>query len=137
MSAELWRWAAMIGLALFGSPLPSAAAEKNAPRAALVQRAGVKLEVEPSNDCMPPRELGHAVEGVLGRRVFVRTAATHRVRLRRMRAGSGWSAVILLDTHDGHTIGSRRIVSAEPDCRALDEALVLVLSLMLDLPEER
>ena len=83
-----------------------------------------------AESCIDAAALTTAVEARLGRPVFVRSEAPAVII--DGRASPGWHVAIAVRGADGATIGERVLDKSAADCRALDEALVLVLSLIID-----
>lgn len=84
-------------------------------------------------ECIQPSELVQAVEEKLGRPVF---GANPEFRIDGfVKATSNpqrWKAKLTLLDVQGAVLGSRDVASAEKNCRALDDSLVLVMALMID-----
>lgn len=83
--------------------------------------------------CATPPDVAQAVEQRLERRVFVSpTDAELWVEGRVEHTETGWQAVIGMMDADGAEIGTRTIEVDDPDCRALDASVALVVSAMID-----
>lgn len=85
--------------------------------------------------CLPAEALEESVEAQLGRTVFGEAPEI----VLRMRVEQSESAVeigLTLSTRGGALLGRRALRSATTDCRSLDEELVIVVSLLVDLPED-
>jgi hypothetical protein len=80
-------------------------------------------------------ELEVAVEAQLGRDAIAEPADVV-VDVSEGVAGPGLDVTLALRTLDGRTLGTRTLRVAGEDCRAVDEELALVLSLLIDLPED-
>jgi hypothetical protein len=89
--------------------------------------------------CIDRATLSKRVEQVVGRRVFSRgegADATIRGRIAPVPGGRGWLAVVEARS-EGATTLERELALAAADCRDLDEALVLVVALMVDSSERQ
>jgi hypothetical protein len=85
-----------------------------------------------AESCASSAELVAAVEKRLGREVFtIATKSDLAIEGRVERTKSTWRATIV-SRADGKTLGTRVVDSAESSCRALDEAIVLVLAVTID-----
>jgi len=86
-----------------------------------------------AESCLSTRALAEAVEGRLGRSVFVSASRGEvSVEGRVERLIDHWSAVVTLSAPDGTLLGNRTLESVEPECSALDGPLALVIALMID-----
>jgi hypothetical protein len=109
--------------------LASSAFVCGAPRDPSVPR----LEWRAPPECIAARELDRLVTTELGRPAFAAAAEELVVRGRIVRAASGaYDAVVELDRTSGEALGVRRISSDNHACRSLDEALVVMLGIMLN-----
>lgn len=87
-------------------------------------------------ECPSLGQLAVAVEDRLGRRLFVPASqADLRVTLAYGQVGGEWYADVGLQTSSGQPLGDRRVSSSSRDCSAIEEALALVVALMVDLPQ--
>jgi hypothetical protein len=87
-----------------------------------------------AESCIPTPELGARVEAHLGRSVLV-SPSTADISIEGRVAkteGGRYKAIVGGTRRDGTPIGTREIVSETPNCRSLDDALVLVVALMID-----
>ncbi|HEX3772416.1 MAG TPA: hypothetical protein VHV30_16175 [Polyangiaceae bacterium] len=89
-----------------------------------------------AEECIDGRELASRVEGVVGREVFApgggsATAVDGTVG---PAPGGGWEAVVDAK-NDGAVVMRRQVTVSGADCRRLDEAVVLVVALMVDSAE--
>lgn len=108
---------------------PSARAEPDARRTSTL--AWVRLPG--AEACIGPVELAAAVEARLGRVVFAPVSrADLAVEGRIEPTGLGFGATLVVSDRDGRRLGARELRSKERDCRAIDRALVLVTSLLID-----
>jgi hypothetical protein len=82
--------------------------------------------------CIDARALSSAVELRLGRAVFTTDAPEVIIEAHVRPANTGWHAAIAIRGADGTSIGQRELEEPAPDCRALDDALVLVVALTID-----
>lgn len=84
--------------------------------------------------CIGAGELARRVEQRLGRSALVAPSQADRSVEGRVagRSGGRWRATVALARRDGVILSERSIETAEVDCRALDEALVLVIALLID-----
>ncbi len=80
--------------------------------------------------CIDPDALTAAVEARLGRIVFARTDKPAVIIDGRV--SPSWHVAIWVRNADGSPIGERVLDEPAASCRALDEALVLVISLIID-----
>ncbi|OJY22253.1 MAG: hypothetical protein BGO98_37325 [Myxococcales bacterium 68-20] len=87
--------------------------------------------------CLSEEELVEDVEVTLRRRPFAPRAAADRflrAAIARSESGIGWTARIALSTRDGESLGARDITIENESCAEASEAIVLALSLMVELP---
>jgi hypothetical protein len=92
-----------------------------------------RLEWRAPPECIGPNELDRLVTEELGRPAFAPGAEELVVRGRVVRAASGiYDAEVELDRISGDALGVRRISSDNRDCRSLDDALVVMLGIMLN-----
>jgi hypothetical protein len=86
--------------------------------------------------CIGTRALAEAVETRLQRRVIVSAAQADLSIEGRVEPHAaprrGYRAVVVVSSPDGTVLGERTIETDESDCGALDEALVLVIAVMID-----
>jgi hypothetical protein len=82
-------------------------------------------------DCIPRQELSSRVEATIGHRVFANEGEASVHGTIGPSAAGGWLAVVEL-RHEGRPPVRRELSLATGDCRAFDEALVLVVALMVD-----
>lgn len=83
--------------------------------------------------CVGPVELAAAVEARLGRVVFAPVSrAELAVEGRIEPRDGGFAAALSVSDREGRRLGQRELASKQPDCRAMDRALVLVTSLLID-----
>jgi hypothetical protein len=90
---------------------------------------------EGAEGCIGGKELAEAVEGQLGRKVFVSASAGEVAvegRVDKAADGAGWRATIRISDEHGTVVGSREISSPETDCRRMDESLAFVVAVMID-----
>jgi hypothetical protein len=100
-------------------------------------RARVVWERGPDTEsCMTPVELEAAVESRLGRKLFAvagaEPAVTLRVKLERLTESGRFHAQVWVDAADARALDTRDLEVGGEDCRALDEPLALVVSLIAD-----
>jgi hypothetical protein len=89
---------------------------------------------EGAEQCLANSALMTAVEARLGRRVFTsRESADVTAQLTAQHDGAAFHIVMALVDRDGHALGTRRLESRAGHCSALDDSVVLVLSLAVDL----
>jgi hypothetical protein len=108
-----------------------------AARAERGARAELVWERGPETDgCIAPAELEAAVESRLGRKLFAagvaEPALTLHVKLERLPDDAGFHAQVWLKADDSREPDTRDLEVAGEDCRALDEPLALVVSLIAD-----
>jgi hypothetical protein len=88
---------------------------------------------EDARGCIFSQDLARSVEHRLGRRVFTSMADAGFVIEGRIESvPGGFAADVALCGADGSVLGRRHVVANEPDCRALDRSLSLVLALIID-----
>lgn len=89
--------------------------------------------LEGADECIAAPELATRVEERVGQKVLVPPSeAQLSIEGRVVRAGKTWRAVIALARATGEVLWERTLETREPGCRALDDALVLVIALSLD-----
>jgi hypothetical protein len=116
----------------------------------LWSRAGFALDAKPrvalelkrgegTDKCIQSAAVEHAVERRLRRPVFAsKDAADLGIEVALAREPDGaWSAKLVLRGRDGSEIGSRELDTHASHCSSLDDALVLVVALLVDSPEAR
>lgn len=116
----------------------------------LWSRAGFALDANPrvaleltrgegTNKCIQRAAVEHAVERRLRRPVFAaKDTADLEIAVALAREPDGaWSAKLVLRGRDGTEVGSRELDTHAAHCSALDDALVLVVALLVDSPEAR
>lgn len=84
--------------------------------------------------CAGLAELSERVESYLKRRVLgppTRTSTLLECSIEPQSSG-GWQVRIRMLDRDGRPLGHRDLASAQPDCRAAEEAAALTLALMID-----
>ena len=99
--------------------------------AAATESWGLKWKAPPG--CIEPAQLARAVEGRLGFSVFG-AGAKHRIdgELTRSATAPRWRASFVAVDAEGSVLGSRELTSDDSSCRALDDKLVMVVSVMID-----
>lgn len=86
-----------------------------------------------ADGCIATQALARAVEGRLGRKVFVSPAeADVSVEGRAEKKAQGFSATIVLRDSEGKVLGTRSLEKSGASCDALTESLVLVVAVMID-----
>ena len=83
--------------------------------------------------CIDPQALRNAVDARLGRPVFTDTeqrAVSIEGNVRPTQ--HGWHVAITVHGPDQEPLGQRELEESAPDCRVLDEALVLMIALIVD-----
>jgi hypothetical protein len=87
-----------------------------------------------AESCVGAAELARRVEERLGRAALVAPSQADRSVEGRVsrRRGGGWQAALVLADASGAIQSERALETRERDCRALDEALVLVIALLID-----
>lgn len=113
-------------------------------------RAGFALEANPrvtlgltrgdgTETCLRGAAIERAVERRLRRRVFARNESPDlRIDVALAREADGaWSARLVLRGRSGAELGARELDTHAAHCSALDDALVLVVALLVDSPEAR
>jgi hypothetical protein len=114
--------------AAFADPAPRAAPSSPRPTSAL---SWVRLPGAES--CLAASELSTRVEAKLGRAVFVSPSLADlliEARAELVSKKNGYRVVVTGTRRDGTALGSREL--AGPDCKSLEEGLVLILALMID-----
>jgi hypothetical protein len=81
--------------------------------------------------CVDAGALAGAVEARLGRSVFTRTDSSAAVTID-ARVSPHWHVAISVHGANGNAIGERMLDEPGANCHALDDALVLVLALIID-----
>jgi hypothetical protein len=98
-------------------------------------RALLRWQKPPASTCIGQSELEQRVEQLLGRRAFVSPPeADVAVRGSIERSGDVWLARIAVVGVDGTPVAVRELRGTEPDCAALNPALVIVLATLFDAP---
>jgi hypothetical protein len=119
-------WSALIWSVALCSAWPCAARERE---------HGVALNwlrLPGAQACVPAAELSERVERRLERSVFaVDAAAAFSVDGSVQPSAAGFAVRLSLSDRAGRVLGERTLESADSDCRKLDDALVLVIALML------
>jgi hypothetical protein len=83
--------------------------------------------------CIGSLELARAVENRMGRSLFASPArAELAVEGRAQRRANGYQATLSVARADGTLIGTRELAVDGPDCRLMDEGLIVMLALMID-----
>lgn len=84
--------------------------------------------------CIGAQELARHIEERLGRGALVAPSRADLSIEGRVgpRTGGGWRAAIALARADGTLLRERTLETREPSCRALDNAAVLVIALLID-----
>jgi hypothetical protein len=116
----------------------------------LWSRAGFALDANPrvalelsrgdgTEACMRQSAVEHAVERRLRRHVFVKTdpADLHIAIAFAKDPQGAWTAKLSLRGRNGGELGARELDTHASHCSALDDALVLVVALLVDSPEAR
>lgn len=98
-------------------------------------RATIEWSVPPELDCMDAARLAEEVDARLGRPRDLDIDLAVRGRAERTTSG-GVRAVFVLRSGDGARIGTRTIETDGQSCRDLDEALPIVVAMMLNVPRE-
>ena len=80
-------------------------------------------------------ELIAEVEQRLGRPVFVSGNEGLVLRSEVRGVGGTWNVELILTTADGRVVGTRQLQQAGESCQGLNDALALVVALMVDLGE--
>ena len=114
------RWLSIIALVAIARDAPA-----ETPRHALRWTRAPGAET-----CIDAEALSIAVEARLGRAVFVRTEQPAVII--EAHVSPGWRVAIAVRGADGSAIGERVLDEAAADCHALDDALVLVIALIID-----
>ena len=83
-----------------------------------------------AESCIAADALAGAVEARLGRRVFTRTEQPAVII--DARVSPRWHVAVAVGGADGSSIGERVLDEPAAECHALDDALVLVLALIID-----
>src|SRR3954447_18622305 len=116
----------------------------------LWSRAGFALDANPrvalgltrgegTETCLRAAAIERAVERRLRRHVFARDESPDlRIDVALAREADGaWSARLVLRGRRGAELGARELDTHAAHCSALDDALVLVVALLVDSPEAR
>ena len=82
--------------------------------------------------CIDAPALTAAVEARLRNRVFGETDAAVIIEAHVQTMTPGWHVAIAVRRDDGTLIGKRELDERSPNCRVLDEALVLMIALIVD-----
>ncbi len=87
-----------------------------------------------AESCIGAGELARRVEERLGRRALVAPSQADRSVEAHVepRRGGGWQAALALADRSGSILRERALETREASCRALDDALVLVIALLVD-----
>jgi hypothetical protein len=87
-----------------------------------------------AESCIGAGELARKVEERLGRSALVAPSQADRSVEAHVepRRGGGWQASLALADRSGTILRERALETREPSCRALDDALVLVIALLVD-----
>lgn len=88
-----------------------------------------------AESCVGPIPLSEAVARKLGREAFAKPSrASLAIEGRATRADPGglWLVTLTVRSNAGEVQGVRELRSAEPDCRALDEEIALVIALLIE-----
>lgn len=115
--------------------LTAAAPARGTPRAALVWERGRGAE-----GCVTPARLERAAERIAGRALFLHEGRADLVlfgRIERTDTTPRWHAVFDLSDAEGHVLGRRELHEDAARCRALDDALAVIASLLVDEEEQR
>ena len=98
---------------------------------------GLTVEAPAGAGCPAERQLQAAVEARVGRPVFSSGAAPRRIEVSFMHTGAGsWTATLRLRAADA-TLSGARALEAQDDCQSLLEALTVVVSTLVGIPDER
>lgn len=122
------RWGFLAAVVLAGV----ARAESSVSSVASAQptgRWGLTWQAPPA--CIDRTQLLSAVTAKLGREVFGAPVALTIDGALSSRGGSHVARLTLVDSR-GTPIGHREVKSSDPDCHSIDQALVLVVSVMID-----
>ena len=121
------RWAASV-LALFAAFCAAGTAHAQATSSLSWSR------LPGAESCIGAGELARRVEQRLGRRALVAPSQADRSVEAHVepRRGGGWQAALALADRSGAILRERALETREPSCRALDDALVLVIALLVD-----
>jgi hypothetical protein len=91
-----------------------------------------QLVVDGPPGCIDASELRQAVSATLTREAFADSAPDGTLRAKLSQVGHSWRATVSLVTSSGRALGAREITREASSCRALDPALVLVTSMLVD-----
>lgn len=83
-------------------------------------------------ECIRPAELAERIERSRSDRTLFGAHSAMRLEGRIAREGSGWNARLTLVDQRGTVLGNRQIQSPGPDCRDIDERLVLIASVLIN-----
>ena len=93
------------------------------------------VRTEGAETCIGGKALAEAVEGILGRSLFVSASAGDVAVEGQIAAAPGrgtWRATIRISDDHGTVLGRREIESPAADCRGIDESLAFVIAVMID-----
>jgi hypothetical protein len=123
--------AGLVWVVLIGTALARAAAAASAP---VDDAPSVRLEWTAPAECIDGAALAAAVSGQLGRPAFADGGDTELVARGRVeKSDSGrHRAEVVLSTRGGERLGVRRLDSDNNDCHSLDEALAVMLAIILN-----
>jgi hypothetical protein len=118
--------ACLLLLLLFTLKPESTRAAAPAPALSWVREPGAE-------NCITSIELAKKIEGALKRAIFVSASEADLVVEGYIRPSDtgGYSAKLILTDRSGKPLGSRDLTTEQQDCKALDEALVLVIAVTL------
>lgn len=87
-----------------------------------------------AESCITSIELAKQVEALLGRLIFVSASEAELVVEGYVRPNDtvGFTAKLVVSDSSGKTLGSRDLATDQPDCKTLNEALVLVIAVTLN-----
>lgn len=107
------------------------------PAVALATPVAATLDVRSPREstCADRERLVTAVQTRLGRNPFVAQGGGVAVQVR-FRRERGWTAVVRLESRDGHELGSREISVDSDACEALVDPVALVVAMLVDVSEE-
>ncbi len=83
-------------------------------------------------DCIRPADLAERIERARGGTTLFGAHSMLRLEGRIGPNQGGWRARLTLVDKQGTVMGTRELQSPDPDCRAIDERLVLVASVLMD-----
>lgn len=87
--------------------------------------------------CIGPGDLAQAVEERLGRSIFARDPQFRVEGNLQQGTSPRWKARLTLVSAAGEVLGTRELTADDPDCRALDKKLTLVMALTIEPQLER